>query len=327
MEPESTEGRTLSLDLPAALDEWLADRADELGVDESELIVQLIGSYQVAADTDDGETAAQLAETIDDGAVDIEGTVREEVETALVEATVDEDALVRRMETQVSERTDALEAEFDEKLDDVRRRVVQLKGEVDGKAPADHDHDAFERLDEVAAGLDEVRAAMGELHGSDGTDDLAAEVTDLERKLNTLARVVVQLRDAADDGDDDETLVEIKRAAARRGADEAVCGACGETVGIGLLPETECPHCRSPFGGLVDGSGGLFGSAPRLVGPREHGDADIDGEASDEADVDPELSDLVSDEGSAVDPEGDGDGAGSTDGDGEGTVSTDGGER
>ena len=311
MEHESTEGRTLSLDLPAALDEWLAARADELDVDESELVLQLIGSYRVAADADDGETAAELADTIDDGAVDVEGTVREEVDAALAGATADEDAIVRRMETRVSERADALEAELDEKLDDVRRRVVQLKTEVGEKAPADHDHEAFERLDELATGLDEVRAAMGELHGADEREgDLAVRVSDIERKLNTLARVAVQLRDAPDDAGD-ETLVEIKRAAARAGADEAKCEGCGETVNIGLLPEAACPHCRSPFGRLVEGSGGLFGAAPRLIGPRERGDTEPDG------DVGSELSGLVTDEGSGADPEEDGDGA----------VSTDGGER
>lgn len=313
MDSESTEGRTLSLDLPAALDEWLADRAEELDVDESELVLQLVGSYRVAADADDG-TAAELAATTDEGAVDVEEAVREEVDTALAGATVDEDAIIRQTETRMNERADALEAEFDEKLDDVRRRVVQLKGEVGEKASADHDHEAFERLDELAAGLDEVRAEMQKLQGTDeGDDDLAARVGDLKGKLDTLARVVVQLRDAPGDVGD-EVLVEIKRAAARRGADEARCESCGETVSIGLLPEAECPHCRSPFEELVEGSGGVFGSTPRLVGPGERGGTEPDGDAGDEGQVGSEPSDLGTDEGSGVDPAGDGDGAVSADG-------------
>jgi Zn finger protein HypA/HybF involved in hydrogenase expression len=312
MDSESTGGRTLSLDLPAALDEWLADRAAELDVDESELVLQLVGSYRVAADADDG-TAAELADTIDEDAVDVEEAVRGEVEDALAGATVDEDAIIRQAETQMSERADALEAEFDEKLDDVRRRVVQLKGEVGGKASADHDHEAFERLDELAAGLGEVRAEIQKLQETGEGDDLAARVSDLEGKLDTLARVVVRLRDAPDDVGD-ETLMKIKRAAARRGADEARCENCGETVSIGLLPEAECPHCRSPFGGLVEGSGGVFGSPPRLVGPGERGGTEPDGGAADDGEVGSELSDLGTDEGSGVDPGGGGDGAVSTDG-------------
>ena len=313
MNSESTEGRTLSLDLPAALDEWLADRAEELDVDESELVLQLVGSYRVAADADDG-TAAELAATTDEGAVDVEEAVREEVDAALAGATVDEDAIIRQTETRVNERADALEAEFDEKLDDVRRRVVQLKGEVGEKASADHDHEAFERLDALAAGLDEVRAEMQKLQGTDeGDGDLAARVGDLEGKLDTLARVVVRLRDAPGDVGD-EVLVEIKRAAARLGADEARCESCGETVSIGLLPEAECPHCRSPFEGLVEGSGGVFGSTPRLVGPGERGDTEPDGDAGDEGEVGSEPSDLGTDGGSGVDPAGDGDSAVSTDG-------------
>ncbi len=314
MDPESTEGRTLSLDLPAALDEWLTDRTEELDVDESELVLQLVGSYRVAADADDDGTVAELAATTDEGAVDVEAAVREEVDAALAGATVDEDAIIRQTETRLSERADALEAEFDEKLDDVRRRVVQLKSEVGEKSSAGHDHEAFERLDELAAGLDEIRAEMQKLQGTDeGDEDLAARVGDLEGKLDTLARVVVQLRDAPDD-DGDEVLMEIKRTAARQGADEARCESCGETVSIGLLPEAECPHCRSPFDGLVEGSGGLFGSTPRLVGPGERGGTESDGDAGDGGAVDSELSGLGTDDGSGVDPAGDGDGAVSTDG-------------
>src|SRR6056297_199348 len=34
----------------------------------------------------------------------------------------------------------SVEREFDEKIQDVRERVVQVKREADEKAPADHDH-------------------------------------------------------------------------------------------------------------------------------------------------------------------------------------------
>lgn len=270
MENESTEGRTLSLDLPAALDEWLTERADELGVDESELLVQLLGSYRVAADAE-ADAAEELADTLTEGDAAIESTVQEAVDEAVAMAAPDEDAIARRVENRLASQLDEMEAEFDENLEDVRRRVVQVKQEIDAKAAGDHDHDEFRRIDELAAAVEELRETVDESE-SEATDtaELAARMDDTRSKLIQLARIVVRLRDESNEEPaDDGTLTEIKRIAAREGYEKAVCGACDETVHVGLLPDAECPHCRSPFGDLMEVSGGLFGSKPRLVGPDE----------------------------------------------------------
>ncbi|MFW5965560.1 MAG: hypothetical protein ACOCP3_02285, partial [Halodesulfurarchaeum sp.] len=46
----------------------------------------------------------------------------------------------------LEDRVNALEAELDEKIQDVRERVIQVKREADGKAPADHEHESLESL-------------------------------------------------------------------------------------------------------------------------------------------------------------------------------------
>jgi hypothetical protein len=292
MENESTEGRTLSVDLPAALDGWLAERADELDVGESELLVQLVGSYRAAADAEDGAKDPP-ADTIAADVADIEAIVRETVDEAVAAAAPDEDAIARRVEDRLASRIDGVETEFEGQLDDVRRRVVQVKQEADSKAAGDHDHDEFRRLDEVASAVEELREQVDEPAAEAGPADAepewSAQVEELRTKLTQLARIVVELRDEVGQRSDDETLREIKRTAAREGHEEAVCGACNETVHVGLLPEAECPHCRSPFGGLAEGSGGLFASKPRLVGPHGRRDTGHDDEdAGAVSDISPE---------------------------------------
>lgn len=287
MRNESTEERTLSLDLPAALDSWLTERAEELGVEESELLVQLIGSYRVAADAEDGAVEG-LADIIAEDGVDIETDVQETVDEAVAVAAPDEDAIARRVEDSIGTRLDGVEGEFDEKIEDVRRRVIQVKQEADAKAASDHDHDEFQRLDDLATRVEELEGMVerSDSEAADTTAELATRINDIRDKLTQVARVVVQLRDVADhETADDETLTEIQRTAAREGYEKAVCGACNETVRVGLLPDAECPHCRSPFGGLIGGSGGFFGSKPRLVGPDGRQDTERDDEGSDASSI------------------------------------------
>jgi predicted Zn-ribbon and HTH transcriptional regulator len=279
MENESTEGRTLSLDLPAALDQWLTERAAETDVDRSELVVQLLGSYRTAADVADEESVEALEAAIDDGAVDVDAAARQAADEAVTAAVPDEAALADRVTEQVMDRVegrlDEVEAEREEQLEDVRRRVIQVKKEADSKAPADHGHPELESVDRLATELESLRAHVDEVEaaadGADEAEALASDLDDVQAKLTQLARIVVRLQN---DDDGDDALTEIKRTAAREGYEAAACGACGESVSVALLPEAACPHCRSPFGGIVAGSGSLFGSKPRLVGPHDQTEAD-----------------------------------------------------
>jgi DNA repair exonuclease SbcCD ATPase subunit len=269
MASESTDSRSVALDLPATLDEWLTERAADMGVEREELLVQLLSSYQVATESENGEAVTAFETALEDGAVDIERLVEEAVGEA-----VPEEGVAEQVDRRIDGRLDSLEAEIEDKLDDIRRRVVQVKQEADSKAPADHDHEAFDRLDDLereVSGLRdqvaELEAAVGETDTPDG--DIEEELADVQSKLTQLARIVVELRDEGTGGDTEaETaLSRIKTTAAREGFEQADCGACGEPVSLALLTEPTCPHCQSRVRNVVPGSGGMFGSNPRLTGP------------------------------------------------------------
>jgi DNA repair exonuclease SbcCD ATPase subunit len=261
MESEPTERWALSVSLSPALEEWLSERADQVGVEREELLVSLLAAYRDA-------TTDESAEAV----------------------------LEERAEALVERRLDQFDEDIERKLNEIRRRVVQLKGETDSKADA-------ETVEELTARLDELESAVEELPtGADPNPDETAEpgasvseeelaalreslrsraetavklderLDDVESKLTRVARAVVTLRKEHEAAESmatlatapDETLMEIKRQAAREEIRTADCGACGERVGLSVLPEAACPHCGASFGGL-DGVDGMF-SSPRLVG-------------------------------------------------------------
>lgn len=165
-------------------------------------------------------------------------------------------------------RLDALEDDVEKKLDDVRRRVVQVKQETDSKSAADHGHQEFARLEalddrteSLAVTVDELRKAI-ESHGEqfEGVDDRLDDVT---AKLTRVASAVVDLQSA----ESNETLVRIKQTAAREGYDEAACAACGETLSVAPLAAPTCPHCDAAFDDVEPVSGWF--SKPELIGAND----------------------------------------------------------
>lgn len=255
----------MSVVVPPPLEEWLSERATGAGLDREELLVALLSAYRDA--TTDGTA---------------------------VESLVDE-----RVVPLVNRRLDQYDEDVERKLDDVRRRVVQLKKETDTKVPEDQFASLATQVDELGATVRELRADVESLE-RDGpvAEDAALEAVreslqtraettarlderldDVEGKLTRVAHAVVALREERSpsaDGDEttrrptpvaarEQTLVAVKRQAAREGIRSADCGACDAAVDLSLLPEAACPHCGAPFGGL-EGRDGMF-SSPRLVGP------------------------------------------------------------
>lgn len=263
MASESTNGGATSVGLPEDLDAWLDERADELGLEREALLKRLLASYRLAV-------------------------------TAEEEGDVD----LQAHSSAVEERFDRLEHDYQKGLDDVRKRVLQLKRVTEQKADADHHHDELD----VLADLDEQVSALADrveqlsertrTHGAPTGDDgvTREEFEDTREKLSRVARAVVALRRQADhagptDADPDadaeqsaseptpapvvdeaaaERLLDIKRTAAREGYERARCGACGERSHVGLLPEPACPACGTQFSDIVE-QGGLRKKAT-LVG-------------------------------------------------------------
>lgn len=242
MASEPSDGDSPSVSVPEELDAWFDERAESLDLDREELLGGLLSAYRGVA-------------TADDSASDLDRDV-----------------------ASLAERVEALETTFESQLDDVRRRVLHVKRATDGKAPADHDHAAFDRLDDLEDRTDalvdatdalertveDLRTAMDDLRET--TDATADDLSEVDEKLTRVAQVVVSLRDDLGESVDPSRghLVDLKRLAAREGYGHAECAACGGAVYLSVLPEAACPHCGTPFDDIVER--GALRNRPTLVG-------------------------------------------------------------
>jgi len=273
------------MSLPADLAEWVDRKAADLGVERETVVVQLLASYRAMEDLE-GEVDPDAA--FEDDAV--EDRVREVVAERIpdIAATVgDRLGDAAAVEERVTANIDRVETEFDEKIRDVRERAIQVKREVDAKAPADHDHEAIEEvaatvddLEQRVAGLDETLSAQDERldateQGVDGfeervaaVEDAADRLDDVEERLRTVAWVVSDLRDAREArAVGTEAIDRLKRTAAQLDVNRAVCEHCSTAVEIGLLSEPTCPHCEVALSD-VEPASGIFGK-PRLTAAKQ----------------------------------------------------------
>jgi predicted Zn-ribbon and HTH transcriptional regulator len=298
MASESSEQLTVSVELPAELVDWLDEEASGAEVDRETMVTQLLASYRTMTKLDEGleddETLLDTGDLIEA----VEGNLSEEIEQQVeatlaseidqqVEATVAE-AVEDQVETlltdrlteatngvrrQLGTRIDSVEEEFQGKLKDVRQRVIQVKKEADKKAPADHTHPEFERLsvlqeevDTIESEFDELHAdyqeAMPELQGR--TEDHADRLEEIHERLQTVAWVVSDLREAQQTSSGLEAVERIKRAAARADIERAKCENCGEGVNISLMTDPHCPHCDATLTN-VESSSGWFGNPTLTV--------------------------------------------------------------
>jgi predicted Zn-ribbon and HTH transcriptional regulator len=276
MASESAEDEPVRVSLPADLASWLEERAGELAVDRDALMVQLLASYRATAELD-GEVEADGLEVALGDQEPIERRVGRVVDDRVADAV--EAALAQRLDrtpdevaADLGDRLDDLDADVAEKIEDVRERVIQVKREADASAPADHTHEELERIDGVVTRLAEVESAVDRLEAdlADEAEDREAAVDavedDLEEvreRLQTVAWVVSDLREAVESPGTVEAVDRIKRAAAELDVDRAKCENCGQGVELALLTEPNCPHCEVTVTN-VEGAGGFF-STPRLL--------------------------------------------------------------
>ncbi|WP_255148970.1 hypothetical protein [Halorarius halobius] len=214
------------------LDGWLDERAGALGLDREQFVERLLAAYRAAV-TGSDDVAADDAP--------------------------------------LGGRLDRIEREHEANLEDVRKRVLQLKGTTEEKAPVDHRHEEFDELDGLEKRLsaledevDSLAADADRLRDSESAID--EELAVVASKLDRLARAVVEMRNAEESGsggDDTDRLRELQRTAAREGHERADCAACGETVHVGLLPEASCPACNASLHHIE--GGGLLRTATLTV--------------------------------------------------------------
>jgi len=307
MASESRDDVTISL--PPDLESWLDQQAAELGVDREAVLVQLLASYRAADELDD----VAVSES------DIDAAVQSSVSDRLPEVA---DAVEQRIQVPevdaLEERIDEVESDFQDKLDDVRQRVIQVKREADSKVDAER-ADAIEqrlgdlesavdrvdelerrldglddgdRLDDVETELDGVESRLTALQGRlDEQDDVdervegfADRLDDVQDKLKTVAWVVRDLREERARAG--ATVEAIKREAATHDLSRARCENCGEGVEIGLLTEPSCPHCDAALGG-IEPSSRMFGlgSAKLTVAAQIESGADEQGDEMDDIDT------------------------------------------
>ena len=294
---ESPGQHPVPVTLPPSLDEWLAERADQAGIDRGELLVQLAATYRATAEDD--AAAGGLVNAVEEAATD---------------------AATER----VDDRLGSFRSSLDSQLQVIRKRVVQLKRESDEKAEASRVKELSTRVDDLDESFEDLDERLGELEDTVGTlrealegrptdgdgtgssaprdadadrgsapdervgtaveTDLVDRLEDVESKLVRVARAVVDLREEHPAGTaGDGALRELKRAAAREGVREARCAGCDGTVDLALLAEAVCPHCDTPVRGLaLDGTDDETGGVgARLEVAHEEGPADgVGGDAT-----------------------------------------------
>jgi hypothetical protein len=293
MASESAEGESVSVELPAELAEWLHDTAEGLDVRPATLLRQLLSSYRTTAELavevdgeyvevafDESGAAEALVEPVVEAAV-VGATGGDGVDVAAaddldrvsdVAAEAARDAVADETADRLSDveaRLDALEGDLDEKITNVRNRVIEVKRETDAKASADHDHGEIQAVTRQLEELkDDVTALSSTVSAIDTDaaparlDQVEADLGDVEDRLTTVAWIVRDLREAQESDTGDAALAELKRDAAAADVARAKCENCGEGVDISLLTEPACPHCEATVSTVEPASG--FFSKPTL---------------------------------------------------------------
>jgi hypothetical protein len=242
--------------LSSDLRTWVEQRAEETGTSPETVLVRALTAYRFL----EGES-----EALADAAPPSDGDVED------LASRVDD--VERRLET--------TEEEVRAQIGDMRDRVVQVKRETDGKAPADHDHpeladgaaDAEERAAATAERVDDLerRVAGGFENYEEVLTYLTDATDDLDEKASRLANAVIDVRRTLVDVE--STMAaraaadDLRREANRQGETRAACGECSGTVDLGLLSAPECPHCGATFDGLEPATG-FFSTATLSVGDR-----------------------------------------------------------
>lgn len=246
-------GEGVAAELPPDLAAWLDDHAAETDHEPEELLGRLAAAYR-AVEQDGAVSAVATSEDV----------------------------------SEVSTAVEAVQDDLDEKVGDMRERIVQIKRETDAKAPADHSHENLEsRLTTLGETIAEIEGLPEEVTALDRQvqdlstsveslksdlssfqerteagfenyetvlEDLLDRTDRLKGRLQTLAETTGALQDAIETrrGVDEsrEQVAALKREANRMGISSADCEDCGTALNVALLTEPACPACGETFRGV-----------------------------------------------------------------------------
>ncbi|MDR5671874.1 Uncharacterized protein AArcCO_2083 [Halalkaliarchaeum sp. AArc-CO] len=293
---------TTTPQLQEELESWLTDRVEGTDRTPGEELDRIVAVYRLATDGAGPGTDGTELGTDGENPPDLESIAR------------------------LPDRLEETRAEFQQGIEDVRERVIQVLEETHDRAEKDHTHpeidnsiaDVTDRIEPLEESLADLEASLTELEESidveaqrqdmEALESDLAETTDrvdefttrfgavedrtgeIEGKLDRLASAVVGLRRRTDRLEarleTQDRLDALKREANRTGSRTADCGQCGRTVTVALLSAPRCPHCEAGFR-EIDPSRGFFGSATLLADDRPA----LEGETAPEADPGNDESD------------------------------------
>lgn len=280
MASEGVEDTTVPVSVSEDVRDWLDEQAAAADADPGEVAGRLLAAYHAVVEGD--------------GGVDVDAPVPAPATRPGAGGPIGDANANGVTEDELDERVAQLQDELHELIEDVRKRVVQLKRELDEKAPADHEHDAHEalrsRVDDAETRIEELEGDADRIEDFERTaeriDDLERDVDRLDEsvgtiedgfenyeevltflveeteaiqdRLDTLARAVVAVRSDVESiaarRARREQVRELKRAASQYGVRRADCESCDATIEIALLTEPACPHCASQFTDLAPGT-------------------------------------------------------------------------
>ena len=278
MASESTEERTVSVKLPAELDEWLGEQEATQGIDREALVAQLLAAYREIEEFDGDEGGIVAVD--DDRIGDI-------VEKRLDDAT-------GSLQTQVRSHIETLESEYQQQFDTLDEQVAQLTEQVDEKANDGHTHsDLVSQVETLTDEFETLREEYTDLVPEHDQQITTVEqrLDELEQRLETVAYLVNDLREAQESDETLDVVDRIKRIAAGADIEHANCGECGESVTLSLLVEPECPHCGTSVRDL-DIAEGWFSSPELITGSGTPGStaSNTEDDAEDDTDAETESS-------------------------------------
>ncbi|QZA88765.1 hypothetical protein K0C01_00925 [Salinarchaeum sp. IM2453] len=223
--------------IPDELKEWIDREASQRGLESDEFIRQLVAAYHESIEHEDIELVGQK---------------------------------------ELDQRIETTQGEFNELIEDVRSRVIQVKKETDKKAPKDHNHpeieeqlsEARESVESLAATISEQQEEIDQLQskldqGFENYEDileyLRDTTTEIEERVDTLGKALLdtrkQLQNVIGQHQRQEATAALKDQANEHGIAVADCEECGSAVRIGLLTEPKCPYCSSTFSEVGPPSG------------------------------------------------------------------------